>query len=619
MMDDIEDTNKFTRIAIIDKKKCKPKKCNLECKKICPVNNSGQKKICVEVTKESAHATIGENLCIGCNACVNVCPFGAIKIVKVPTNIGSEIIHRFGPNTFKLHRLPAPRKGKIVGIVGSNGLGKSTILNILSDKITINFGNYNSPPEKKKIIEYFRGSELQEFFSMEKKVVTKPQFIDAIPKIVAKNNGKTNEEFATEGKCGSTVGEYLLKYGTAEKINEAIERFGLKHLDGRDLNHLSGGELQRFACVIVFIMQADVYMFDEFTSFLDIKQRLSIANSITELCENNKYVVIVEHDLSILDYLSDYISILFGEPSVYGIVSSQFSSNNGINIYLNGYIPADNMRFRPEPFVYENKMMIDSLTDLCHYKYPSMKKSFDGFELEIDQGEFTTSSITVLLGENGVGKTTFINLLFGIIEPTFVDDDKLFYLIKQLSVSYKPQDINSGKNDKIVSDLIGNKLGDSTFVSQIIKPLNIDKLYDKQLSTLSGGELQKVMITLCLCKEANIYLMDEPSAFLDCESRITVSKILKRYFVNNKKIAFIVEHDLLMITYLADKIINFEGKPGISTKARSPTTLTHGMNYFLRDLDITLRKDPVNNRTKINKKDSMKDREQKKSGKYYDI
>ena len=612
---DIEDLKKMTRIAVIDKNKCRPNKCNLECKKRCPVESRG--KQCVDVTKKSKNANIVEEACIGCGMCEKVCPFDAIKIVMIPTNINKNVIHRFGENTYKLMRLPQPRKGKILGLIGSNGLGKSTILNILGGKIKINFGKYDDPPSDKEILDYFRGSDLQNYLSKEKKVVTKPQFIDKIPDIIKKKKGLNIKE----QECKTTVREYLEKNSdrNPEEISSIIEKFELQKIQDRDIGYLSGGELQRFACSYIFLSKSDVYMFDEFTSFLDIKQRLVVSNNILELRDENNYVVIVEHDLSILDYLSDNINLITGEPGVYGVVSTPLSVNHGINVFLKGYIPNDNLRFREEPFVFEKKLIIDKEIDTTFYNYPNMVKKLGDFELNIEGGTYSPSCINVLLGENGVGKTTFIKLLAGTLSVNNEESDESENIeLDNFIVSYKSQDL-SNNSELYVSDLLGNKLGDATFVSQVIKPLELQKYYKRKLNKLSGGELQKVMIAMCLSKEADMYLLDEPSAFLDAESRIIVSKILKRFFINNKKIAFVVEHDLLMITYLADKIILFEGEPGIKTFANKPVDASEGMNKFLSNVGITIRKDPTNNRPRINKYGSMKDTEQKNSGLYYNI
>ena len=135
-------------------------------------------------------------------------------------------------------------------------------------------------------------------------------------------------------------------------------------------------------------------------------------------------------------------------------------------------------------------------------------------------------------------------------------------------------------------------------------PLQIDVLLDNEVQTLSGGELQRVAIVLALAKPCDIYLIDEPSAYLDAEQRVTASKVMKRWIFNSKRSAFIVEHDFIMATYLADKVICFEGIPAKESTCTSPESLLTGMNKFLRMMDITFRRDPTNYRPRINKGNS---------------
>jgi ABC-type proline/glycine betaine transport system ATPase subunit len=152
-----------------------------------------------------------------------------------------------------------------------------------------------------------------------------------------------------------------------------------------------------------------------------------------------------------------------------------------------------------------------------------------------------------------------------------------------------------------------------------MKPLTIEPLMDFEVQNLSGGELQRVALALCLGQPADIYLIDEPSAYLDSEQRIMASKVIKRFIMHSKKTAFIVEHDFIMATYLADRVIVYEGQPSRAATARTPQSLLTGMNLFLRNLDITFRRDPTNYRPRINKHNSTKDREQKEAGTFYYI
>lgn len=325
----MEDT--LLRIAIINADKCKPKKCKQECKKMCPINKAG--KLCIDVIVTSKLAFISEDLCIGCGLCVKRCPFSAIKIINLPKNLTRDCTHRYGANSFKLHRLPTPRPGQVLGLVGTNGIGKSTALNILAGKVKPNLGNYENPPEWQEILKYFRGSELQNFFTRlledNLKAAIKPQYVDSIPKYV-KGSLKKIIELKDQRKNSEIL----------------LDELDLRGLVDREIEQLSGGELQRLAIMIVAMQNVAIYMFDEPSSYLDVKQRLKAAKTIRDLLTTNNFIIVVEHDLSILDYLSDFICCLYGEATAYGVVTMPFSVREGINIFLAGFVPTENLRFR---------------------------------------------------------------------------------------------------------------------------------------------------------------------------------------------------------------------------------------------------------------------------------
>eukprot|EP01041_Mallomonas_annulata_P004554 gene4554-9034_t len=636
---DDSDSDKLTRVAIVKDDKCKPKKCRQECKKSCPVVKLG--KMCIEASLNSKLAYISEELCIGCGICVKKCPFEAITIINLPKSLDGAQTHRYGPNSFKLHRLPMPRPGQVLGLVGTNGIGKSTALKILGGKQKPNLGRFETPPDWAEILVYFRGSELQNYFTKiledNIKAIIKPQYVDHIPK-------------AVQGK----VIDIITSKNQRDNVAWVMNQLELNHVQERNVEDLSGGELQRFAIGVVIVQKSDVYMFDEPSSYLDVKQRLSAARTIRTLVEGedgvSKYCLVVEHDLAILDYLSDYICCLYGTPGAYGVVTMPFSVREGINIFLAGFVPTENLRFREEELNFKlasNQELFESnRTSL--YRYPSMTKTMgtvepkaEGaaahtqaeiaktvFKLHVEAGAFTDSEIIVMLGENGTGKTTFIRMMAGLLKSDetaaaeAIGDYETAHAsgVPQLNVSYKPQKI-SPKFLGTVRQLLHKKIRDAyihpQFVSDVMKPMVIEPIMDNSIQNLSGGELQRVAIVLCLGLPADIYLIDEPSAYLDSEQRIAASKVLKRFIMHAKKTAFVVEHDFIMATYLADRVVVFDGAPGVETTARAPQNLVPGMNFFLAQLNITFRRDPTNFRPRINKMESIKDREQKVAGNYF--
>jgi ATP-binding cassette subfamily E protein 1 len=251
-------------------------------------------------------------------------------------------------------------------------------------------------------------------------------------------------------------------------------------------------------------------MFDEPSSFLDVKQRLNAGKMIRSLLRSDDYVIVVEHDLSVLDYLSDFICVLYGKPAVYGVVTLPASVREGINIFLDGNIPTENLRFREESLQFRigeagEEFIVDKARG---YKYPAMEKTLGGFHLKVDGGDFTDSEIIVMMGENGTGKTTFCRMLAGAEKP---DGTRK---VPAMNISMKPQKITP-KFTGTVRQLFFKKIKAAflspQFQTDVYKPLKMDDFIDQEVQNLSGGELQRVAIVLALGMPADIYLIDEVS------------------------------------------------------------------------------------------------------------
>ena len=600
------------KIAIIDHEKCKPKTPTFDYlvakSKLCP-------KECI--VKEVNKIIVSEEACMMCFNLVKRAPGDAISVVKLPTNLTTNITHCYGHNSFKLHGLPFPQPGSVLGLLGTNGIGKSTAVDILSGKIMPNFGNFEKNiPTKKDIINYYRGSELQNYFSNlfknKLKISIKPQSISSY---VDKFKGKTVKELLNQSN----------KRNKLEVISKQLE---LDHLFDRVIEHLSGGELQRLVIAMTVLDDADVYFFDECSSFLDVKQRLVATDIIRSLIDPNewnetgkastKYVIVVEHDLAILDYMSDHIQSIYGKPGAYGVVTNKSVVSNGINQFMEGYIKSENIKFRPYELTFKNNGIDNIKKDkkIEKISYPFMEKQYidTKFKINIEAGFFSNGEITCLMGENGSGKTTFMNLLSENLRENKI--------LKGFSVSHKVQNIDYTNFNGTVQDLLEEKinsaLSNRNFKFIVLNPLKIDSIKDIKVNNLSGGQLQRLAITICLGTPASLYLIDEPSAGLDCEQRVIVAKVIQKWIVDYlDKTCFLIEHDFLMTSTIANKVIVYEGEPGIECTAKTPIDLGDGFNLFLKNLDISFRRDPNNYRPRINKKNSTKDKEQKNLNQYF--
>ena len=591
----------MVRIAILDPERCKPKDCNKECYRFCPRVRSGDQTVTFDEITGKPH--IAELLCSGCGICVRKCPFKAIKIVNLPDELEEECSHRYGPNAFKLYRLPLPKPGIVLGLIGPNAVGKTTALKILAGEIKPNLGRWNSPPSWDEVIKFYRGSELQLYFQKlaegKLRIFHKPQYVDKIPRVVK-----------------GIVGELLKKVDEKGILDELKAMLELDAIWDRELKVLSGGELQRVAIAAVAARDADVYLFDEPSSYLDVYQRMKVAKVIRSLVEKDKYVIVVEHDLAVLDYISDQVCIFYGKPGVYGIVSKVHGVRVGINIYLDGYIPDENIMFRREPVKFDvAPSQIEWKSEDVLLKWDRMVKKLGNFTLTVEPGEIHIGEIIGILGPNGIGKTTFVKLIAGILEP-----DEGYSPAIGLRISYKPQYLTPsyrGPVEELLKKAAGSNYGTSWFKTEIINQLDLAELLDRDVSELSGGELQRVAIATCLSMDADIYLIDEPCAYLDVEQRIAVARVIKRIVESKAAAAFVVEHDLIAQSLIANSLMVFLGEPGIKGSASKPIGLRKGMNIFLKDVGVTFRRDPQTGRPRVNKPGSWLDRLQKSIGEYY--
>jgi ATP-binding cassette subfamily E protein 1 len=577
---------------IVKKDKCNPEGCGgYLCMRVSPSNRAGKEAIVKDV---DGKVRVNENVITDADRiAANKCPFGALMMINLPEALNQEPIHRYPPNGFALFKLPIPIFGKVVGIIGRNGIGKSTAMKILGGMLKPNFGEHGKEASARDLVNHFKGTEAQIFFEKLEKgeivISYKPQHVDLIPK-----------------QFNGTVRALLEKADQKKKMKEMVHLLDLELILDNDIKEISGGELQRVAIAATVLKKANLYLFDEPTSYLDIKQRVKVSKFIKSLADEDTAVMVIEHDLIILDYMTDLIHLMYGEEGAYGITSLAKTTKAGINIYLEGFIKDENMRFRDQPIKFEKNPEMKTHKEEVLTDWNKLNHNLGNFSLEINEGEIEKHDVIGILGENGIGKTTFAKIIAGEID---VGAD-LFQ--RKLKISYKPQYLTH--SDELVAEHLKTAL---KYEIQLARPLNLKPLMLKKLNELSGGELQRVAIAECLSRDADLYLLDEPSAYLDVEQRLHVSKAVKDMMIEKGKAALIIDHDLMFIDYLSKKLLVFEGIPARLGKTEGPYPMEKGMNTFLKGLDITFRRDEESNRPRINKQDSQKDKEQKASGQLY--
>jgi len=585
------------RVAVLLEERCKPnsnafaylKKYSAMCDREC---------IQVEGTK----CKILETACPVCFTRAKHCPDEAVKIINLPEELDTDLTHSYGENSFRLFRLPSPREEQIVGILGPNGIGKSTAINLLSGTFTPNLGDWgNESPDWDEVIPTFPRGELRDYLGLvaagEVSIAVKPQYIDKLPNIF-------DEE----------VRELLERVDDRKDIEKYSEIMEISHILERKLGDLSGGELQRVAICATLLKEADVYFFDEPSSYLDIYERMRMVGVVRGLVDRGKRVLVVEHDLAILDVLCDLVHIIYGERSAYGIFTPPRPTRTAINAYLDGFLTEENVRIRNKPIKFLRGRTRGEEFGTPILKWGDIEKTLGDFSLRTGEGQVRSAEVVGVVGPNATGKTTLVKIIAGEIDP---DEG---WCTMDAKVSYKAQHVRSNFNGTVQewldSELAG-KWRSGEFHTQVIRTLQVDKMLDLQAAKLSGGELQAVSIAICLGKEADLYLFDEPSAHLDSNARMEAAKAIRRTMESNEKAAMVIDHDTYFLDIVSDSILVFQGEGGNHGQAVGPLSLRKGMNLFLSDAQVTFRRDIESHRPRINKPSSRKDREQKASGEYF--
>ena len=579
------------RIAIINRDRCQPRKCSKECEYFCPPVRTGDETIVFVDSKP----LITENLCVGCGICVRKCPFGAITITNLPEEM-EDPVHRYGQNGFALYGLPVPVNGRVTGILGPNGIGKSTAISILSGILKPNLGKDASWDD---VLQRFAGSILGDYLQrvVDKGVKTsyKPQYVDRIPK-----------------SYSGMVSGLLEKTDERGALSDLTSRLGISKLMDREISSLSGGELQRVAIAATAARDADFYFFDEISPYLDIYQRINSARILQSLAKE-KAVMVVEHDLALLDLLADNVHLIYGVPGAYGVITRPKGVRVGINQYLRGNLPEENVRFRDTAIGFEvhAPRIEKEIPRLIAYNAFAMQ--YSSFRLEAEPGIIRRGEVVGILGPNGIGKSTYIKILAGVEKATSGSFES------QLKISYKPQYLKADSDMTVRSLLrsVASNFDSSYYQTEILKPMGLEPFMDQIVTELSGGELQRVAITACLSREADLYLLDEPSAHLDVEQRMLSAKVMRRFAESTEKTVLVVDHDIYLIDLLSERLMVFDGVPGSLGIAHTPLEMREGMNAFLKGIGITFRRDEETRRPRVNKPESRLDRMQKDQGEYY--
>ena len=392
-------------------------------------------------------------------------------------------IHKYGTG-FRLYQLPTLTKGKVTGLVGPNGIGKSTIMNILSKSLKPNFGDASSSQNWSEIATKIKDNNIRNHFAQDAKISYKKQVLRIL----------------FEKYQGKTINEILLPKKSHPQYEQILDALDIVSIEDRYLKQCSGGELQRFSIANVLLTDAEVVLIDEPCTFLDVKKRIDLAEALQDLKEEDKAFLVVDHDLAILDYMSDMVHLFYGEPSKFGIISRILNVKSGINTYLNGFIASDNTEFRENKIRFRKTVSGRTWANARIFaEWPELTKSFDSFKLEIGKGVLYENEVLGVVGQNGLGKTTLFKILVGQLIP----DGKNWDLYERYSISYKPQYITAdfkGTVEEFITEFSRKYIHTEQLSQELYQPLGVESIFSTPISKLSGGQLQRTFIAACLNK-----------------------------------------------------------------------------------------------------------------------
>lgn len=431
-------------------------------------------------------------------------------------------------------------KGECVILCGKSGCGKTTLTRLING-----------------LIPYFIKGEL----SGECNVVNLKSNInkieDYVPLIgsVFQNpktqyfNTNTKAELAFPCENVGMESKEILK-----RIDECAKFFNISYLIDRNIFNFSGGEKQKVAFGTSMMLKPKILVLDEVTSNLDLKTIDEIKEMIKEIKKQGITIIMAEHRLAwTIEFADRYFFLEDGKlKKIYSNdefikLDDKVLENMGLrSIDLNKYkkiIKEKEYLKCDNPYLSVNNLVIG-------YKRNKPIKNISN--LKIKKGE-----ILCLMGNNGVGKSTLIKTLCGLIKPLSGQ-----ILIENLKVKTKTlidksylvmQDVNYELfSDSVLDEVLLNCKNDD--YKKILETLNLNDLISKHPMSLSGGQKQRVAIACALCSNKEIIYLDEPTSGLDRYHMNKVASLLNDLKKLNKAIV-VITHDEELAATISDRIV----------------------------------------------------------------
>lgn len=434
------------------------------------------------------------------------------------------------------------KKGECILLCGKSGCGKSTLLKLINGIIpefydgdicgSVRVNGINTFTTEIHELSKFVGSVFQN---------PKTQFYTT----------NTTDEIAFG----------LENYGIdTEAINKRIieveKDLRLERLMNKNIFNLSGGEKQKIAIASTYALSPEIFVLDEPSSSLDIKSMKELSQTIENLKAMGKTIIIAEHRLW---YLKDIVdrAIYMEDGKIireYNMEEiEKLSEDERLKTGLRHSSYKDiNLVNNEESFNEESSLEIRNLI---------FKRNARTI-LSIDNLKFSYGNIIGIVGENGIGKSTFAKIVCGLYKTNdeeILKDNRRFNRRNRIKESLLVmQEVNYQLFTDTVFDeiLLTSKIRDKNIVNTYLKDMELENIIDRNPHTLSGGQKQRVIILSALLSGKKILFFDEPTSGLDYRNMKIVAKNIKKVKKKDRLI-LIISHDIEFLESVCDSIVEF--------------------------------------------------------------
>ena len=425
--------------------------------------------------------------------------------------------------------------GECILLTGESGSGKSSIINSING-LAFEYENAKISGTIKVDNRELKGMEMYEISLLISSVFQNP-------KTHFFNVDTTLELLFYLENIG------LSKQEMESRIEDMLKLFPIKHLLGRSIFELSGGEKQILCVAACYISGCKIIVLDEPSSNLDDKY-IDILKEMLQILKNKGITLIIaEHRIYYLTDLADRIILvrkgeLFKELTKDELLNSE--SKLGLRSAIKTVLKAQSKTVG-------NDLNIKKL----EYNFK------EGSRLKIDDISFGLGNIYGITGKNGCGKSTFIRVMTGLDDKgksEIIFNGKTLNKKDRLkNSSLVMQDVNHQLfTDSVEEEIkLGVKDLSQDRLDKVLYGLELTELKDRHPMSLSGGQKQRVAIASVLCKNSRFIFFDEPTSGMDYKNMIRISKLIKEMSTKDN-IIFIVSHDVEFLNETADSILCLE-------------------------------------------------------------